>query len=498
MPPETPDFATDLAVTTADLSSSVQISVGGTRVPIDLSAGSVFLAFCRNVCLIGQALYGLVNQTAINLTFATATGTFLDAIVALLGLLRIPATYGITPVKVLCATPPVAPLAIPVGAQFVATDASGAPTLFLSAAQDPTQPIGTSGVAPIGSTGVWIYAQATTAGTAGNLTANRVVQLATQIAGFSGAANPPVATPGAPTGVVGGTPGSTTYRYVLVAHGVTGITVPSAVLIVSTGNATLSGGNNIALTWAAVPDAMSYDVVRSADGISWFLVTTQAITTYTDVTPTSALTTIYPLPLTNTTNSGYGGVEQESDARLRTRAQNALLVQAAATRTAIADTLLAIPGVAQVFLSVPAPGTLLAQIVGTTMPLSAAIQAAIADALDTETALGIVPSWLPLVSTPVDVAFIVTARADISPPSSLVTPVEAAITAYFLGLAIGAAVSYAGVISSMGTVSGVATVNSLVFSVGGTDYGTSQTDQDTPESPGVLYSVGTLTATVLQ
>jgi len=66
--------------------------------------------------------------------------------------------------------------------------------------------------------------------------------------------------PVATTSVIG-TPGITQYMYVVVAHYPSG-DVPTSVLVVNTGNATLDSTNKIQVSWSAVNGALNYDVLR--------------------------------------------------------------------------------------------------------------------------------------------------------------------------------------------------------------------------------------------
>ena len=84
---------------------------------------------------------------------------------------------------------------------------------------------------------------------------------------FSGGISIPVLS--TPVNVVAtpqGTAGSTTITYKLVARGVVGTTAASSAATTTTANATLTAGNNVLVTWDAVPEAVSYDVYRTAAG----------------------------------------------------------------------------------------------------------------------------------------------------------------------------------------------------------------------------------------
>ena len=71
-------------------------------------------------------------------------------------------------------------------------------------------------------------------------------------------------TPAAPTVAPQGVVGSTTYTYYVVAVTRDGKrSLPSAAGTTSTGNATLTSGNFNRLTWAAVPGAYAYDILKT-------------------------------------------------------------------------------------------------------------------------------------------------------------------------------------------------------------------------------------------
>lgn len=70
----------------------------------------------------------------------------------------------------------------------------------------------------------------------------------------------------APTAVVNGTPGSTQYTYVVVPKNATGAGIGSPPVVVTTGNATIGGGNTITLTLPTVTGATSFDIYRTQSG----------------------------------------------------------------------------------------------------------------------------------------------------------------------------------------------------------------------------------------
>lgn len=106
-----------------------------------------------------------------------------------------------------------------------------------------------------------------------------------------------LATPTAPTVTPNGTTGATTYSYYLVATDAAGRkTAPSPVGQTTTGNATLSGTNFNAITWSAVPGAVSYDVLKGDTGHSIALAV--AGTSFND---TGTATAAYTAPGRNAT-----------------------------------------------------------------------------------------------------------------------------------------------------------------------------------------------------
>jgi|SRR6266498_2297941 len=66
--------------------------------------------------------------------------------------------------------------------------------------------------------------------------------------------------------VVTGTPGATTYRYTITSVNATGESMASHEVIVTTGNATLTGSNHNDLSWPAVTGATGYSVYRTVSG----------------------------------------------------------------------------------------------------------------------------------------------------------------------------------------------------------------------------------------
>lgn len=103
--------------------------------------------------------------------------------------------------------------------------------------------------------------------------------------------------PLAPTITNGGTAGTTTYSYYVVANDAWGgKTLVGAVGTTTTGNATLSTTNYNTITWSAVVGAVSYDVLKTNTATSLALAVTG-----TTVNDTGQATATYTTPTSNTT-----------------------------------------------------------------------------------------------------------------------------------------------------------------------------------------------------
>ena len=109
----------------------------------------------------------------------------------------------------------------------------------------------------------------------------------------------PLAAPGAPTVTPQGAAGAAAYSYYVVARDANGKRTPvSPVGATATGNAVLSGANFNRITWAAVPGAVWYDVLKG--NTNTFLATVTA-TTYDD---TGAATGPYTPPAAGVNETG--------------------------------------------------------------------------------------------------------------------------------------------------------------------------------------------------
>lgn len=105
-----------------------------------------------------------------------------------------------------------------------------------------------------------------------------------------------LATPSAPTVTPVGTPGSTTYTYYVVARDRNGNrSLISPATTITNGNATLNATNYNAISWPAVPGAVSYDVLKGNTS------TLLANVTGTSVNDTGQVTSAYTPPVRNET-----------------------------------------------------------------------------------------------------------------------------------------------------------------------------------------------------
>ncbi|MBW3568879.1 hypothetical protein KY385_01995, partial [Candidatus Parcubacteria bacterium] len=131
------------------------------------------------------------------------------------------------------------------------------------------------------------------------------------------------ATPSAPTVTNVGTIGSTTYDYFIVAKNANGATIPGPAGTTSTGNAILDATNYNTISWTAVANATSYDVLKGTTSTS--LATSVTATTIND---TGQATSAYTPNTTNTTGgdltvNGSGLFKNTTDSTTAFRVQNA-------------------------------------------------------------------------------------------------------------------------------------------------------------------------------
>lgn len=496
-----PSYDQIVASLTDALVRGVSVSVNGTPVLVNVSQGTVNLTLIQLIALIADALYGKLQLTDQGLRLRTATGSDLDDLVALLGVLRAVGLLASVPVKMSRRTVTGNAVIIPVAIRVLARDSTGTPSIVFLTMQSPLLPLGQAGTIAGGSADGWVFVQAVVAGSAGNIAAGQIIQLGDPIVGVDTASNPGVGTPGAPS-VTPTLGASTTYQYQVVANGVTGQTLPSALGQTAVGAGVLDSTHYNDLAWTAVPDAASYDILRNIGIVSvptWAYLATTAGLTYRD-NGTALPTATYAVPASNTTNAGSGGADAEGDIPLRQRAPQALAVAARATLAAVQAAVQAISGVARVFIvdavagGTPAPGSFQLRYTTTSgTPLSAGGQAFLQNTVATVKGAGITPDIARLIPVPVAVAYAVNKAPGVADGSTLVPPINAAITAYMNTLALSAPVRFSQVVAAILSVPGAAAVTALTMTP---QAGSTYSFADVPYTVGTLYGVGALTATI--
>lgn len=110
----------------------------------------------------------------------------------------------------------------------------------------------------------------------------------------------PLASPAGLSAAVFGTPGTTTYYYVVTAVSGTGETLASNEVSVTTANATLSASNYVQLAWTFVAGAKSYNVYRSSTTGTELKIASTVLASYSDISSTVG---VGSLPLANTTGA---------------------------------------------------------------------------------------------------------------------------------------------------------------------------------------------------
>lgn len=475
----------------ADITTNLVIidPTTGQQIMPNFSVGSVFLTLAEVIALVMDAFYGQLVQVDAALRLATAVGSDLDAIGALLGCSRLPGSYATVPVQFTRNQTSANQINIPTELGILALDIFGNPTIEFVTVQDPTQPLGVAGVVLPGATTGWALAEAVATGTGGNVGANQVVQIqGTPLAGVSSVGNPQVAQPAIPTVTVNNTAGTTTRQYAIVAHGLTGTTPLSPVGQTTTGNAT----PNDTISWASVPNAYSYDVLFNTGSTGspvWQLLANVGSGTLT-YTYTGQATTVYALPNGNTTNTGIGGSNSEPDdgnPGYRQRIPTVLQAAAKSTNPALVLAVGAISGVVKVFVSDGAAGVCNVYYVGSSNPLSAATISAIGTAISNTKAAGIQVVSSQITPTVVAVSYTFAAAAG-QTAANLITPINQAITNYFNTLNLSAPVRWSQVAAAIAGVPGVAACNSITMVPAG---GSTYTNQDVPAVNGVLYGAPT-------
>lgn len=494
-----PTYSTILATTVAAMQATAVQSVGGQSVLLDMAPGSHNLALATAVAVNVAALFARQDAVQAAVLIASAAGTDLDNLVALLGVTRNAAVAATKPV--LIGRQQVAQTAIQVlvGWPFSIQTAQG-PVQY-TATQGQSEPPGVALTVQAGSQYGWLYGQAVTpgvgqsgpsyAGVIGNTPTNLPAQFGQPLVGLDTLLNPPAGVPSVPSATVGGTPGSSTRYYRLVGHGATGTTLPGPVLTVSNAANPPSNTNNVALSWTFGTDGgavqpVSYDVLVSTDSVTWGLLANTTGTTYTD---TGLATTPYTLPLSDTSNWGTGGADAESDAALRQRAPTEVAAKSGGTAVGVAAAVAQVAGVASAVGIDSSPGSGTVNVVTTAYPPAASVTAGITTAVAQSKALGAQITASVIVPTAVNVTYSIVVSGTVADPTTLYSPVESAITTYLAGLALGAPVHFSAVISAMMAVSGVVAVAALTLNANGTNY----TGSDVPGSPLVVYRAGTYT-----
>jgi len=493
-----PSYADILAVTIAAMQSVAVTTVAGTTVLLDMSPGSYNLALAVAVAANVAALYQRQSDVQVALDFTQNSGADLDRSVALLGVEREGAVQATKPLLVGRSQVSSSAVQVPVNWRFSVQTASG-PVDYL-AQQGQGEPPDVALTVPGGSTQGWVVllADATdpaSVGVAGNTPTNLPASFGAAIPGLDTIANPPAGVPTLPTYTITGATGSSVRYYRAVGNGVTGKTLPGPVLTVSNAHATLDSTHHVDLTFGYGTDGgavqpVSYDVLVSTDNATWFLlgtvIATGAATTFSD---TGQVTQSYVLPVSDSSNWGVGGANEESDQALRDRAPNTIAARSAATGTAVGAAVANVAGVASAYGVDISPGVGQVQIVTVASPPSSVTTAAVSTAIAVTKALGAQISADYITPTLVNVTYTIIAQSNVADPTTLYTPIQVAISTYMAGLALGAAAYVSNVIQSMMSVLGVQAVQSLTLTVGVTNY----TSGAVPATPGVVYRIGTIT-----
>jgi len=478
--------------------------VAGTPVPPDTDPGSVFYALAVATATVVDGLYGVVEDSDSDLRLATAVGVDLEALGALTGTKRKPevlATIALASTRYVASPTPV----IVAAKRRVIIQTRGGTTVNAITQQDPTLPSGQAGVIAAGAMQGYLLATAVDGtGASGNVGAGSVVQPGDAFPGVDVFTIPLVATPPAPLVATVGAVGTTTYPYQAVARGRQGTTLPSATGQTTTGNAMLSSTNYTTITVPNAGDgttgnALGYDILKNVGtslNPTWQLLgsTVSPANTLND---TGQATTIYPYPTTYTANVGVGGVDPEPDdgaPGLRQRIPANVAAQAGATLAAMQAAINNVAGVAACFVTDGATaGTATVLWTASTVPAPAAVAAAVAAAALAAKPVGVqIGALSQIVPTAVQVTYTVTALPSVTNKSSLVTPIQNALIAFFNGQTPGYPVYWSAVSGAIYAVSGVQSIVSLTLQpAGGSVY-----SSDVPGAIGRLYSLGSISATV--
>jgi len=498
MPFNLPQYTDVLTTVLADFSSGiVQYNSLGQRIPPDLSEGSPLLALARRAAAIEDALYGLAEKMDAALRLSSAQGQDLADIGYPEGITPIPGLAAFWPVKYGRVVGTTGPLPLPVLAAVRAPSPVAGGTLLAHLQQDPAQPSGAAGVLPAGANSVWIFAPADTVGAAGNIAAGQI-NGGDPITGAQLLGNPQTADPIAPTLAVLGTAGTTTVSYRMVVHGLTGTTLPGLIATITNAPATFGAGSGVHITWATPDDSTGVDILKLVGGV-WMSLVVNTQAGFVD--DTGQATSAYTSPTLNTTQRATGGVDDESDTRLRARIPTAPASRGSATLASIMAAAARQQNVGRVFGQdlTPSNGYVTIRVVPVSPPLTAAQRTALQNAIDTTRAGGVTGILIEQPLTPVDVAYTVQTPAGTPTPSNLVPGINAAITAYLASIPLAGQVLYTGLVAAIsGAVAPLAvTVSALTMTVSGTVYGRgAAAGLDSPSVPGQALVVGAITASI--
>ena len=491
-----PAYADILTNAISALQGTMVTTVNGQRIPLDTQPGSFNLSIATAIALTQAAFYSRQSDIQNALTLPTAQGTDLDALVALLGIVRNAAGQSQVPVLFTRKTPTSSTVSIAVGTRIVAYDATSQPTIIYDLLQGAGLPPGVGALLPSNGASAWGLALAEVAGAAGNIGNNAIAALGSPIAGIDTVSNPSASTPNQPTATVTGIAGTTSVQYKIVGLGATGLTLPStASTVLTTAPNTLTGVNFVVVSWtngtggAGLPP-VSYDVLKLVSGSYLFIGNTTTLT-FSDVGQTPIP---YAMPLMATTNQGVGGVDSESDTALRARAPQSVATRSTSTGAALiaaADTVTNVQSSFYVDSATPGAGTL--SLVANSYPLSPLQIKQVGTLIAATKAAGAQITVTTIAPTLVDVSYTYAVLLSVANPASLQPAIKTAIQAFFGSLAPSAPIRYSTVISSILSVLGVTAVTSLLLQPQG---GTAYTNQDVPSVAGVLYSVGVVTPTV--
>ena len=470
-----------------DLTSNLVVVKNGVRVQPALISGTLIYSLLELVALVMDLWYGKLDDTDGQLRVATAAGQNLIDLFAITGQEPLPGDYAVIPVFLGRYTAAGSPeVDIPADSTiFIGLDSSGNATLEFTALQSTALGPGLAGSIPADSAGAWVLAKASDVGTAYNLAANQIVLLSTDtnLSGVDFVGNPPVLPTDAPTVVQVGTPGTTSYTYLIVPLGIQGTSTASPPTTTTTGAATLNGTNYNHITWDDVQYENGFYVIKAAGSSYVLQAQVGPGVTFYDDKGAAPLQTGYVLPITNTSNTGMGGINAEDDNDFRDRAPNAIFDNATSTAPNIVSELQKVAGVVRAFETDTTDGRFTIQVLPSITPIPADVQTAIDESITLNKAAGARYSWSAVTTDQVDVAYQYAVQAGVN-ASDLVSPIDTAIETYFSGLNPGDPVRWSQIAAAISSVSGVAAVNTVSSTIVG---GATYTLADVPSASGILY-----------